>query len=127
MRKILIATHGYLANGIKSSIDLLIGDMPNISYINAYVEEKDLNSEIDEFLNNTNENDEIIVFTDIYGGSVNQKVFIKFNDKDAFIITSFNLPVILELVLLDEKLTEEKINEIIEESRQQLMLIPKIF
>lgn len=43
MKKILIATHGHLASGFLSSIQLLTGKVQEITVINAYVDECDLN------------------------------------------------------------------------------------
>ena len=40
MRKFLIATHGTFANGVKSSLDIIIGQTENVFLIQAYVEEK---------------------------------------------------------------------------------------
>ena len=41
MRKILVATHGHYADGIRSSISILTGMQDNITFINAYVDDTD--------------------------------------------------------------------------------------
>ena len=46
MKKILIATHGYLADGFKSSISLLTGGEDAIETICAYVDESDYTARI---------------------------------------------------------------------------------
>ena len=38
MRHILIATHGLLASGAKSTMEFLIGNVDNVDYITAYVD-----------------------------------------------------------------------------------------
>ncbi|XYG86789.1 hypothetical protein QH637_15670 [Heyndrickxia coagulans] len=44
MNKILVATHGYFANGIKSSIKLLTGVEENIYFLNAYVNDESIDT-----------------------------------------------------------------------------------
>ena len=124
MRRVLVASHGYLANGIKSSMELLIGSKENVSYINAYVGEEDILCSIEAFMESVSCDDEAVVFTDLYGGSVNQKVIMNLPvDKKVFLITGFNLPVVLELLLYSEPLTEESVQTIVKASGVQLLSI----
>lgn len=74
MKKILIATHGYLADGFKSSISLLTGGEDAIETICAYVDESDYTARIQTFVDSLSPEDDGVIFTDIYGGSVCQKV-----------------------------------------------------
>ena len=46
MRKILVATHGHYADGIRSSISILTGMQDNITFINAYVDDTDFIKEL---------------------------------------------------------------------------------
>ncbi len=39
MKKILVATHGNFAEGIISSINLILGEQDNLHYMNAYLDE----------------------------------------------------------------------------------------
>lgn len=101
MNKFLIASHGDLANGIKSTIELFAGKSPSISYISAYTNtNNDLETQLNVFFSTITESDTVIVFTDLYGGSVNQKISeMVTGRKNIYIIAGFNLPVILETVL----------------------------
>ncbi|MFR1296162.1 MAG: PTS sugar transporter subunit IIA [Coprobacillus cateniformis] len=76
MKKILIATHGMLAEGLKSSIHVLAGDGYYIQTINAYTDEcqGDYSHQIETFISSLNQDDEGVIFTDLLSGSVNQKV-----------------------------------------------------
>ncbi|KAA5806022.1 PTS sugar transporter subunit IIA [Thermoanaerobacterium thermosaccharolyticum] len=125
MRKILIATHGYLANGVKSSIEILCGVKNNISYINAYVNDNNIEEEIDLFFKNLKPNDEAVIFTDLFGGSVNQRLVPYCSKPNVYIISGFNLAIILEIVLKDGSLSEEEITKLVEHSRKQLVYIKK--
>lgn len=124
MKKILIATHGYLASGFLSSIQLLTGDIQGITVINAYIDECDFAQELDIFIDQVNEQDQIFVFTDLFGGSVNQRVTQTFLEKeiDVTILSGFNLPILLEIVLATKELTKEDIQKIVSRCQQELKL-----
>ncbi|WP_225620930.1 hypothetical protein [Heyndrickxia coagulans] len=55
MNKILVATHGYFANGIKSSIKLLTGVEENIYFLNAYVNDESIDKQIEHFFQSASE------------------------------------------------------------------------
>lgn len=124
MKKILIATHGTLASGAKSTIELLVGNMADITCINAYVEGgEDVEESIKGFFNSVKPKQEVFVFTDILGGSVNQKIVSYAAKLNVFIIAGFNLPIILTVLMETDEVTKERLNEIIEESRSQMNLV----
>lgn len=69
IRKFLIATHGTFSSGVKSSLDIIIGPMDNVFLIEAYTNENvTIEDQIADVMNQVDENDELIVFTDISGG-----------------------------------------------------------
>lgn len=122
--KLLIASHGTFALGIKSALKIIVGNVDDISTINAYVDECDFKKELDEFFE-TNVNEDIIVCTDLFGGSVNQAIIQKLKEKEFMLITGVNFPFLLELslALANGNPDKEKIGEIIASSREQLMLV----
>ena len=126
MRKVLVATHGYLADGIKSSVGILTGREDCITCIDAYVDQSDYTPQLRAFIDSVEEGDEAVIFTDMYGGSVNQKVVtMKPEERGIFLVTGFNLMVVLGVILSDEPLTPEVMDEIVEGSAKQLLRLPK--
>lgn len=125
MNKILVATHGYFANGIKSSIKLLTGVEENIYFLNAYVNDESIDKQIEHFFQSASEENEIIIFTDLYGGSVTQKIiaYASTIKRKVHLISGFNLPVILEVVLSTKKLTDQLLEEMVADSQKQMKLI----
>lgn len=123
MRKILIATHGYFADGIMSSLKLLVGEREEITIINAYVDESDVTKQYDAFFETLSVGDETIVFTDLYGGSVNQQLFKYTERYKAVLITGFNLPILLEVLLAQETVTKEKALQLVENCRNELKVV----
>ena len=72
MNKLIIATHGYMAKGIKSALAIIAGDVSNVIDINAFTEEcPNLDQRVAELLSQY-QDDEILVLTDVYFGGVNQ-------------------------------------------------------
>lgn len=129
MKKYLIASHGNLASGIKSSIKVLTGKT-NIETIDAYLDGSDnknnLDKNLDKFLSSLSEKDYGIIFTDLVGGSVNREVMMKVNDrKNVFVITSVNLPTVMSVILDKEEPTEKHLQELIDESQVQISHMPK--
>ena len=71
MKQILIATHGKMASGIRYTAELIVGQLAEITTIDAYVTPEDnVEEQFKEFFEKHKE-DRIIVFTDLMGGSVN--------------------------------------------------------
>ncbi|MFR6675076.1 MAG: PTS sugar transporter subunit IIA [Enterococcus avium] len=112
MRKIILASHGHLADGLKSSVELIAGEQKNIYTINAYEDEDfDLKSTIKNLFSNFSSNDEVIVITDVYGGSVNNEFLVCLNEFSFSLVTGMNLPLVLELLGKNNTPTDLAITE----------------
>ena len=77
MRKILIASHSELAEGMKQTLKFFAGNQIDVSAICAYVDEESLQSKLDAFFEKVSDEDEVLIFTDLLGGSVNQAIIFK--------------------------------------------------
>lgn len=124
--KYLIATHGKLASGFQSSLNILTGKGDKVSVIDAYLDDSDYTPKIDAFIDSIGPNEQGVIFTDLYGGSVNQKVVARLaakSGKDIFLIANSNLAIILSVILqpVDTKLTDDIINKAIGESAVKLV------
>lgn len=74
-RKIILATHGNFAAGIQTSLALICGETKNVECLCAYMEQPyDLAKTVKDILKNNQQN-ELIVITDLFGGSVNNEFF----------------------------------------------------
>ena len=75
MRRFIFASHHYLAYGLKDTVDFLTNKAKTIYDINAYAEDKEQNleSRVKELFDTFDPQDEVIVLTDLLGGSVYQK------------------------------------------------------
>jgi fructoselysine and glucoselysine-specific PTS system IIA component len=128
MRKYLIATHGTFAAGIRSSLNIIIGEMDNVFLIQAYTDEnKSIKEEVDNVLRNVGDEDELIVFTDLMGGSVTNQILQYAQKTNVHIVSGFNLPLLLDILLAD---TDTPVNEVIEtgicNAKEQIVFVSKL-
>ena len=96
--KYIIATHGYLADGYVSSIQVLT-KKNNIYAVNAYVDDRDAALQLKTIIESFENQEEIIIFTDLMCGSMTQAVAPYLDRYNVRCITGINLPLILEFVL----------------------------
>lgn len=119
-KKILIATHGHLASGIKSAIGVLAGEPCEIQTIDAYTDDEpgDYTPKIEAFIASVGEGDQGFIFTDILSGSVNQRVVRSnpFDNPNLTLVTGTNLMVVLGVALDPRIVTRDVLQEIIEQS-----------
>lgn len=72
MRKVILMSHGNLAEGILQSLEMIAGKQPQMLAISAYLTpEENLEESIQTLLETTPADDELIIVTDLFGGSVN--------------------------------------------------------
>lgn len=111
-----------MAEGMKNTIELFAGHNNNVSYISAYTKkDDDLTETIDKLFDSFDSDDKVIIFTDLMGGSVNQRLTVKAQDKsNVFIIYGFNLPVVIEAILSKEEVNNEYINKLVDVGRTSL-------
>lgn len=125
-----MASHGHLASGMQSSINILAGKGEELKVIDAYVTEEDYTPQITAFLDSLQENEQGVIFTDFYGGSVNQKVateVVKSGKENVFVLANANLPLVLAVMLSpEEELTAETLKAMTAEAAPQLVpLVPE--
>jgi mannose/fructose-specific phosphotransferase system component IIA len=113
-RKFLIATHGAFAKGVKSALDMIAGEMENISLIQAYLDQsRPVEEELADVLASLSATDELVIFTDLLGGSVNNIMLRNALRDHVHIVSGFNLPLLIEIALSD---ADSPVAEVIEEA-----------
>lgn len=123
MKQILIATHGKMASGIQYTAELIVGKLAEIETIDAYVTPEDNVEEKFKEYFQKHEKDRVIVFTDLMGGSVNQKLMEYSKKENVTLITGTNLPVLMQVMLADDDVTDDEIQEYIEDARSELQIV----
>lgn len=114
--KILIATHGKMASGLQSSLEILTHHGSACQTIDAYVTSADYTDQITDFINSVSSDEQGFIFTDLYGGSVNQKVtsqLLSHHCTNIFLITNINLAVIMSIILTKQRWTLSQVQELV--------------
>jgi fructoselysine/glucoselysine PTS system EIIA component len=129
MRKFLLATHGSFASGIKSSLEMIAGANDNIYLITAYTEEnRSIEAEISQILSQCSSNDELIVFTDLAGGSITSEILRNAKGENIHVVAGMNLPLLLDIILADPDIPAAvAIENGISNAREQILYVSSLF
>lgn len=122
MLKIFISSHGKFAEGIKSSLQILLGKCENITVYSAYLDESSVQEKLDEFYAGVQEADQVVLLSDLYGGSVNSVMYTYLNRENTYLITGINLALVMELAM-KEAVTKQELEELVVSSREVMLLL----
>lgn len=115
MRQFIIASHAHFAAGINESVSLLSGERDNVRTLSMYVDgNNDLAAAAAKMLDETPEDEDLVVCTDLFGGSVNNEfTSIVQRRPNTYLVTNMNLPLLIQLLFAEEgRDTAEVIREI---------------
>ena len=105
-----------------------MGTPENVFLLQAYTgENKSIKEELDTVLEKISKEDELIVFTDLMGGSVTNQILQYALKKNVYIISGLNLPLLLDILLADQEIP---VNEVIEtginNAKDQIVFVNKL-
>lgn len=127
MRRYILATHGTLAGGMRSTLEMIAGKQDSLICINAYTEECADPMPVFQEVIAENPEDDIVIMTDLFGGSVNNNAMALLENRRVHVVTGVNLPVVISLVMSDEEMAaEEAIREAIDDAREMLQYCNEI-
>lgn len=112
-RKIVIATHGMLAEGFKSALQIIAG-AENVEAFNCYTSpDFNLQETIQKVMDSKGPEEELFVFTDLFGGSVNNGFVAALKTYDFHLITNTSLGLLIDFILMepDVEALKKKFNE----------------
>lgn len=118
----VLMSHGKLSCGMKHTVEMIIGETPNLHCIGMDPDEgvNKLLADLNELMENHSDS-KFVLITDLFGGSVNNKVFELFqSNPDIEIVTGMNLSMVIELVLQSES-TEENIRSAISLGKDNML------
>ncbi len=121
--RILLGSHGHFASGIKTALQILIGkDAEKVVVIDAYVDDVNIDEELRRFFDETAEDETVLMLSDLYGGSVNQKMYLYLQRPHTYLVAGINLALVIELCLKDS-ISAEQLKEMVEIARQMQMVV----
>lgn len=123
MIRYLFASHGPLASGMAESVKFIAGRDKNIDTICAYMDPSvSLVQQIEDIFNTYDSNDEIIVLTDLYGGSVNNEFINLLQKKKFYLVAGMSMALAIQLLMaLDENDLENGIKNAVNEGNSAVI------
>lgn len=122
MLKLFISSHGHFASGIKSSVEILMGPNDRITVFDAYINQDSVNEHLDAFYKTVGPQDDVILLSDLYGGSVNSVMYTYLTKPNTRLIAGVNLALVLELAVKEE-ISDEELAALVEQSRTMLRVV----
>lgn len=122
MATIILASHGELSQGLKQTAAMIIGDHSNIYALSAFRDEdQPMTEQIQNILAKVDLADTYIL-TDILGGSVNNDLLgVVQEHPDLELITGMNLPLVITLATQVNRVSQEELAAIIQESQRSIV------
>lgn len=123
MYGVVVATHGNYASGLKSTVNLVCGEMENLRTIDyvAEISVTDLENKYDEAMAELKAYDKIIILTDIFGGTPFNRAAMKYAGKDNVkILAGVNFTLAYSALTADGDDFDGDIAEMIEDAKNEI-------
>lgn len=122
MNQIILATHGGLAEGMRDTLSMILGDAPNVHVVALARDDRDpITAKVRALIDSFDASDKVYVCTDMLGSSVNNEmVALGAANDELTVIAGMNMPLVIELAAAAGPLTNEELAELIRASREGL-------
>ncbi|MFR3730805.1 PTS sugar transporter subunit IIA [Lacrimispora sp.] len=120
--KLFVSSHGHLASGMKSSMEILYGKCDNITVFDAYVDERSVKEQLEQFFETVTEGEQVLLISDLYGSSVNQAMSMFLDRPDTTLVAGANLAFMIGLAGRD-RIAREELDALINQSREMLCIV----
>jgi len=128
VNQVILASHGGLAAGMRDTVELIVGEVPNVHVLSTTRDETEpITVRAKRLLGSFDPADTVYILTDVMGGSVNNDMLTLLSDfPKATILCGTNACLALNLASADEPLSDEEIEEFLEEARSQIVNCNKL-
>ncbi len=107
---IILISHYTLAESLKETVSLVVGEKKNLSALSLNKDDKveDFSLKLQKEVERINEGDGVIIFADMFGGTPSNSSLAAFGDEENVeIITGFNMPLVIEAIMHSDKNIKE--------------------
>lgn len=87
------------------------------------MDEKSLNDALDAFFQTVGEDDQVILLSDMYGGSVNSTMYTYLEHPNTTLIAGVNLALVIGLTILEGDISREMLESVIEQSKDAIRIV----
>lgn len=113
MLRIIITSHGKFCEEIKKTVEMFSGKIDNCFTLPLIEGQsiEDFEFEMDEIVKKFDEKDDLVILTDLRGGTpYNMGIKTLFGRDNTWVISGMNVPMVLSIAMRDE---DENIEELI--------------
>lgn len=123
MNRIILASHGSLSAGMLDTVQMVMGDLPNVCAVATTRDEtENIVQKTSRLLDSFPLEDTVYILTDILNGSVNNDMLsLVAKYPEITVICGMNACLVLSIADAEEPLTAEELEEILGQARGQLM------
>lgn len=123
-RKMILASHGRMAEGIADSMGMVVGTVDDLICLGLMPghEPGEITREVEEMIQEEPKT-QFLLLTDIRGGSVSNSLTCLACHGNVKMINGMNLALAIGLYLTDGVLSDEEIESVIAEAREGLHLV----
>ena len=126
MSRVIFASHGGLSKGMKDSVTMIVGDLAKNVETYSLLPGENPEDYYQELYKQANEsNEQILVLCDIKGGSVTALSKLAVLD-NVVVFSGMNMGLALDIVLKHAHLSEEELQEVIENARDGITMMKEL-
>lgn len=127
MSRVIFASHGGLSKGMKDSVTMIVGDLTKNVETYSLLPGENPEDYYQELYKQANEsNEQILVLCDIKGGSVHTALSKLAVLDNVVVFSGMNMGLALDIVLRHAYLSEEELQEIIENAREGITMMKEL-
>lgn len=127
MSRVIFASHGGLSKGMKDSVTMIVGDLAKDVETYSLLPGENPENYYQELYKQANEsNEQILVLCDIKGGSVHTALSKLAVLDNVVVFSGMNMGLALDIVLRHAHLSEEELQEIIENAREGITMMKEL-
>lgn len=127
MSRVIFASHGGLSKGMKDSVSMIVGDLAKNVETYSLLPGENPEDYYQELYKQANEsNEQILVLCDIKGGSVHTALSKLAVLDNVVVFSGMNMGLALDIVLRHAHLSEEELQEIIENARDGITVMKEL-
>lgn len=123
--KLILASHGKLAVGMKDTLEMIAGKLDNVEAYEAYSTSPgdEFIKEIEQSIKNSKD-EAIIIVTDVLGGSVNNEMTqLMIKQSNVYLITGMNFPLLITLATQGDNVSKEDVLGAIDAGKKGISLV----
>ncbi len=123
MNRVILASHGGLSAGMLDTVQMIMGDLPNVCAVATTRDETEsIAQKTGRLLDSFPAGDAVYILTDVLNGSVNNDMLsLVAKYPDITVICGMNACLVLSIADAEEPLTREELNDILGQAQGQLL------